>query len=58
LQGTEIIQEDIRRVYSVFYDEKRSAQYLEQHQDEFMFSTAFETKSDGVAADADAMETV
>ena len=30
--------DDIKRVYSLFFDEARSAQYLKEYQKEFMFS--------------------
>ncbi|KAJ1562704.1 RuvB-like 2 [Cladochytrium tenue] len=34
--------EDIRRVYSLFLDEKRSVQYLKEYQNQFMFSSVAE----------------
>lgn len=30
--------QDIKRVYSLFLDEKRSVQYLKEFQDQYMFS--------------------
>ncbi len=38
LQGTEVNVEDIKRVYSQFLDEHRSTQFLQEYQDQFMFS--------------------
>ena len=46
-KGTEVDVQDVRRVYSLFVDAKRSAQFLVEYQKEFMFS-------DEVAEDADA----
>lgn len=37
LQGTEVNVDDIKRVYSLFLDEARSAQFLKEYQSEFMF---------------------
>ena len=37
-KGAEITMNDIKRVYSLFYDEKRSCQFLQEYQDEFMFN--------------------
>lgn len=36
-KGTEVDVEDIKRVYSLFYDEGRSTQFLKEYQQEFMF---------------------
>lgn len=36
-QGTEVNVDDIKRVYSLFLDEARSAQFLKEYQTEFMF---------------------
>jgi RuvB-like protein 2 len=30
--------EDVKRVYTLFLDEKRSQQYLKEYQQEFMFN--------------------
>ena len=46
-KGTEVDVQDVRRVYSLFVDAKRSAQFLVEYQKEFMFS-------DEVAEDGDA----
>merc|ERR1711939_348655 len=37
-KGTEVDIEDIKRVYSLFVDVKRSTQFLMEYQNEFMFS--------------------
>ena len=37
-QGVEVEVEDIKRVYSLFVDVKRSTQFLVEYQNEFMFS--------------------
>ncbi|XP_065896473.1 ruvB-like 2 [Dysidea avara] len=37
-KGTEVEVDDIKKVYSSFYDESRSTQYLREYQQEFMFS--------------------
>lgn len=37
-KGTEVSIPDIKRVYSLFLDETRSAQFLKEYQDEFMFN--------------------
>lgn len=37
-QGTEVQIDDIKRVYSLFLDERRSSQFLKEYQQEFMFS--------------------
>merc|ERR1719508_700520 len=39
-KGTEISIEDVKRVYSLFIDEKRSCEFLKEYQDEFMFNDA------------------
>lgn len=36
-QGTEVNVDDIKRVYSLFLDEARSAQFLKEYQTEFLF---------------------
>jgi len=45
LQGTQVDVQDIKRVYSLFVDVKRSAQYLKEYNESFMFS---EEKSDSM----------
>merc|ERR1712139_458493 len=37
-KGTEVDIEDIKRVYSLFVDVKRSTQFLMEYQSEFMFN--------------------
>lgn len=37
-KGTEVSIADIKRVYSLFLDEIRSAQFLKEYQEEFMFN--------------------
>ncbi|XP_006823461.1 ruvB-like 2 [Saccoglossus kowalevskii] len=48
-KGTEVIVDDIKRVYSLFLDESRSSQFLKEYQQEFMFNE--------VGDKEDAMET-
>ena len=38
-KGTEVNVEDIKRVYSLFLDEHRSTQFLQEYQQQFMFSS-------------------
>lgn len=37
-KGTEVEVDDIKKVYSLFFDESRSTQFLKEYQQEFMFS--------------------
>lgn len=37
-KGTEVSVDDIKRVYSLFIDESRSTTFLQEYQEEFMFS--------------------
>merc|ERR1712146_705557 len=37
-KGTEVTVDDIKRVYGLFVDVKRSSQFLMEYQQEFMFS--------------------
>jgi RuvB-like protein 2 len=37
-QGTEVSVDDIKRVYNLFADLKRSEEFLRAYQDEFMFN--------------------
>jgi len=37
-KATEVDVEDVRRVYSLFLDEKRSVQYLKEFQNQYMFN--------------------
>ena len=41
---TEVDVQDIKRVYSLFLDERRSVQYLKEFQDQFMFNESFPVK--------------
>lgn len=58
-KGTEVDMQDIKRVYSLFSDVKRSTQYMMEYQHEFMFSEIGNAESDAVpmAADGDVMTT-
>uniref|UniRef100_T1GDX2 RuvB-like helicase n=1 Tax=Megaselia scalaris TaxID=36166 RepID=T1GDX2_MEGSC len=37
-KATEVVVEDIKKVYSLFLDENRSSKILKEHQDEYMFN--------------------
>ncbi|KAL1434880.1 hypothetical protein MTO96_001757 [Rhipicephalus appendiculatus] len=37
-KGTEVAIQDVKRVYSLFWDEARSSQFLKEYQQEFMFN--------------------
>ena len=39
-KGAEVSVQDIKRVYSLFFDETRSCQFLSEYQNEFMFNEA------------------
>ncbi|KAJ3152915.1 RuvB-like 2 [Geranomyces variabilis] len=54
-KATEVDVQDIKRVYSLFLDEKRSVQYLKEFQQQFMFND-FTDESEKAAADASAMD--
>ncbi|XP_046980303.1 ruvB-like 2 [Schistocerca americana] len=45
-KSTEVGIEDVKKVYSLFFDENRSAQFLKEYQDEFMFNEMEEEKMD------------
>ena len=45
-KGMEVEVEDVKRVYDLFVDVKRSAQFLQDHQAEFMFSEVKEDASE------------
>jgi len=45
-KGTEVEVEDIKRVYSLFVDVKRSTQFLVEYQNEFMFSEVQDADAD------------
>ncbi|CAG2110639.1 unnamed protein product [Medioppia subpectinata] len=47
-KATQVTQEDIRRVYSLFLDEARSEEFLKQYEQHFMFN---ELNGNGVAGD-------
>jgi RuvB-like protein 2 len=38
MQLLQVNIEDVKRVYSLFLDERRSTQFLKEYQDEFMFN--------------------
>ena len=46
-KGTEVDVQDIKRVYSLFSDLKRSTQYMLEYQNEFMFSEVSGDHADG-----------
>lgn len=50
-KATEVDVEDIRRVYSLFLDERRSVQYLKEFQDQYMFND-FKANNDVAMKDA------
>ncbi len=55
-KGTEVDMQDIKRVYSLFSDVKRSTQYMMEYQHEFMFSEISLPETEAVAGqEADAM---
>lgn len=45
-KASEVDVDDIRRVYSLFLDEKRSVQYLKEFQNQYMFSSIEEKDKD------------
>lgn len=46
VQGTEVEVDDIKRVYSLFLDEHRSTQFLQEYQEQFLFSENTRTPMD------------
>jgi RuvB-like protein 2 len=46
-KGKEVEIEDISKVYQLFYDVKRSTQYLMEHEDQYMFSEVPPASDDG-----------
>ncbi|XP_066913318.1 ruvB-like 2 [Clytia hemisphaerica] len=44
-KGTEVDVEDIKKVYSLFFDQGRSAQFLKEYQQEFMFNEQTESST-------------
>ena len=51
--GGEVDVEDVKRVYDLFVDVKRSAQFLQDHQADFMFSEVREDAADAAGSMAD-----
>jgi RuvB-like protein 2 len=57
-KGTEVDVQDVKRVYSLFSDVKRSTQYMIEYQHEFMFSEISQPEDAPAArGDGDAMTT-
>eukprot|EP00960_Hanusia_phi_P045810 757440-Hanusia_phi.AAC.1 len=57
-KGTEVTVEDVKKVYGLFSDVKRSTQFMLEHQNEFMFSEITHSESEApAAAEGDAMTT-
>ena len=52
-KGTEVGLEDIKRVYSLFVDVKRSTQFLMEYQKDFMFNTLADNDNDEDDNDSD-----
>lgn len=52
-RAAEVDKEDIRKVYNLFVDVKRSTTFLRDYEQEFMFSD-IAPKTDAAAADGDA----
>ena len=50
-KGTEVDIEDIKRVYSLFVDVKRSTQFLMEYQNEFMFNEMAESDDEEAQED-------
>lgn len=44
-KASEVLVEDVKKVYSLFLDESRSSRILKEFQDEFMFSEVTNEKS-------------
>jgi len=55
-RGTEVEVEDIKRVYTLFVDLKRSTQFLIEYQQEFMFNEIDNSDSEDDEEEEDAME--
>jgi len=49
-KATEVDVEDVRRVYSLFLDEKRSVQYLKEFQNQYMFNEITDNKTSDTMA--------
>ena len=54
--GTEVAVDDIKRVYSLFVDVKRSTQFLMEYQQEFMFNEAGGADDDDDSSEEDSDE--
>ncbi|KAL1924367.1 uncharacterized protein VTP21DRAFT_7402 [Calcarisporiella thermophila] len=54
-KATQVDVQDIKRVYSLFLDEKRSVQYLKEYQQQYMFN---EMEVDEVSAPGESMEVI
>ena len=52
-KGTEVGIEDIKRVYSLFVDVKRSTQFLMEYQKDFMFNSIANEDDEGEPEDMD-----
>ena len=55
-KGTENTVADIKRAYSLFYDETRSVQFLSEYQKDFMFNEE-KDENGGGGGGADEMDT-
>jgi RuvB-like protein 2 len=55
-QAAAVDIQDIKRVYALFLDEKRSVQFLKEHQDEYMFNEVQESMAVDNSNANDAME--
>ena len=56
-KGTEISKDDIKRVYSLFFDEHRSVQFITEYHKEFMFNEDEELKGEELIEGEQDMET-
>lgn len=50
-KGSEVLVEDVKKVYSLFLDESRSSRILKEFQDEFMFSEVTDNKGSSMDCD-------
>ena len=57
-KGAQVSVQDIKRVYSLFYDETRSCQFLSEYQNEFMFNEAASPAGDDESGKGDDEEGV
>ena len=55
-KGAEVSVQDIKRVYSLFFDETRSCQFLSEYQNEFMFNEAASPAGDDESGKGDEEE--